>query len=257
MPPTVETCELFKTYSKRALGVFSKERDGAVALDSVNLRIEEGELCGLLGRNGAGKTTLIKILSTLILPTGGTARVNGFDILKDDASVRSSVGLISSDERSFYWRLSGRDNLLFFASLQKIPPAKAGERIKEVLDLVGLNGMGKEVFQNYSGGMKQRLSIARGLLHDPDVLFMDEPTKGLDPEAADRLRTFIRRDLVEGAGRTVLLATHNLAEAEEICDTVAIMHRGSLLAKDRLDTLIKDVSLKRLFVESAENVQTD
>lgn len=178
----IETINLCKKYSnKTALNIFSKNRDEMLSVDNVNLSIKKGELCGLLGRNGAGKTTLIKMLSTLILPTTGAARVNNFDILTEDTKVRSSIGFISSDERSFYWRLTGKENLRFFASLQNIMPGEAGEKIEYFLSLVGLDGKGDVKFQNYSGGMKQRLAIARGVLHDPDILLMDEPTKGLDP----------------------------------------------------------------------------
>jgi len=195
------------------------------AVQDVNIAVEQGELLGLVGPNGAGKTTLIKLLSTLIVPTAGTATVNGYD-LQEEGRIKASIGLVTGDERSFYWRLTGRQNLEFFAALSGCSGHEARHRIEEVLESMGLADRADERFQTYSTGMKQRLALARGLLHDPRILFMDEPTKSLDPTATHRLHRLIKEDLAGRQGKTVLLTTHRLEEAELLCDRVAIMDRG-------------------------------
>ena len=229
----IETFELTKRFSKdKGLRGFlpgSRPSRGVTAVDHVNLTVEHGELFGLLGPNGAGKTTLIKLLCTLIVPTEGTARVNGYD-LRQEAAIKASVGLVTGDERSFYWRLSGRQNLEFFAALHGLPPRRARRRVKEVLDLVGLEEVADDRFQTYSTGMRQRLSIARGLLNKPRILFLDEPTKSLDPLATRHLHDFIKNRLAGQEGVTVFLTTHRLEEAEQLCDRVAIMDKGRIRA---------------------------
>jgi ABC-2 type transport system ATP-binding protein len=205
------------------------DREGVTAVQDASMAVEQGELFGLLGPNGAGKTTLIKLLATLIVPTAGTARVNGYD-LREESKIKASLGLVAGDERSFYWRLTGRQNLEFFAGLRGFSAQEATHSIEKVLELVGLTDRADERFQIYSTGMKQRLSIARGLLHDPPILFMDEPTKSLDPRATYRLHRLIKEDLVGRQGKTVLLTTHRLEEAQQLCDRVAIMDRGRIRA---------------------------
>jgi len=202
-----------------------RNRKWITAVDGVRLDIEEGELFGLLGPNGAGKTTLIKLLCCLVLPNSGTAQVFGHDILKEESAVKKLVGLVSAEERSFYWRLTGRENLRFYASLYHLPRRQAAKRIEELLDLVGLVAEGNIRFQNYSTGMRQKLAIARGLLSEPKVLFVDEPTRSLDPVSAQAIRRFLK-EKVAGGGKTVVLATHNLNEAEQLCDRLAIMNHG-------------------------------
>ena len=197
-------------------------------MDGVDLSIRKGEVFGILGPNGAGKTTLIKILCTLILPTGGEARVNSFDVEKESGRVRESIGLVTTDERSFYWRLTGRQNLEFFASLHNFYSDDARDMVEELLGVVDLKYAADERFLNYSAGMKQRMAIARGLLNDPAVLFMDEPTRSLDPGAAQGLRGFIKGEIVKERGKTIFISTHNLAEAEELCDRVAIFDDGKI-----------------------------
>lgn len=206
------------------------KRDVITTLDGVNLKVQEGEVLGLLGPNGAGKSTLIKILCTLILPSEGNAYVGGFDVVKEGQKVRSCIGFITTDERSFYWRLSGRENLQFFATLQNLPQSIARTRVEELLDVVRLKNRADEPFLNYSAGMKQRMAIARGLLNDPAVLFMDEPTRSLDPGAAKSLRDFIKEHIVEEKGKTVFISTHQLDEAEQLCDRVAILDEGRIKA---------------------------
>jgi ABC-2 type transport system ATP-binding protein len=160
-------------------------REEVTAVQDADIAVEQGELFGLLGPNGAGKTTLIKLLSTLIVPTAGTAKVNGHD-LREQPKIKASIGLVTGDERSFYWRLTGRQNLEFFAGLNGFSADKAARRIDEVLEMIDLTDRAEERFQTYSTGMKQRLSLARGLLHDPPILFMDEPTKSLDQGGSGR-----------------------------------------------------------------------
>ncbi len=197
-------------------------------MDGVDLSVEKGEVFGILGPNGAGKTTLIKILCTLILPTAGAARINGFDLEKESGRVRESIGLVTTDERSFYWRLTGRQNLEFFASLHNFYSDDARDMVEELLGVVDLRYAADERFLNYSAGMKQRMAIARGLLNDPAVLFMDEPTRSLDPGAAQGLRNFIKDEIVRERGKTIFISTHNLEEAEELCDRVAIFDDGRI-----------------------------
>lgn len=197
-------------------------------MDGVDLSIRKGEVFGILGPNGAGKTTLIKILCTLILPTEGEARVDGFDVVKESGKVRESIGLVTTDERSFYWRLTGRQNLEFFASLHNFYSDDARDMVDELLGVVDLKFAADERFLNYSAGMKQRMAIARGLLNDPSVLFMDEPTRSLDPGAAQGLRNFIKEEIVRERGKTIFISTHNLEEAEQLCDRVAIFDDGRI-----------------------------
>jgi ABC-2 type transport system ATP-binding protein len=206
-----------------------RERQWVTAVDGVNLDIKEGEFFGLLGPNGAGKTTLIKLLCCLVLPNRGTAQVLGHDILKEESAVKTLVGLVNAEERSFFWRLTGRQNLEFYAALYHLPRKEAQERIEMLLNLVGLASEGDIRFQNYSTGMRQKLAIARGLLSRPRVLFVDEPTRSLDPVSAQNVRTFLK-EKVWGAGKTVILATHNMTEAEQLCGRVAIMGHGKVIA---------------------------
>jgi ABC-2 type transport system ATP-binding protein len=241
MTHSIEVCQLVKHFPRRK-GYLEMARhpfrqEYVTALQGIDLQVERGELFGLLGPNGAGKTTLIKILATLVLPTSGSALVNGYDVTHAGARVRESIGYVMSDERSFHWRLTGRQNLRFFAALNNLPPAQTEKRIQETLTLLDLQDHADETFQNYSTGMRHRLAIARAMLTNPDILFLDEPTRSLDPSAAQALRQFIRRDLVEKHGKTVLLATHNLPEAEAMCDRLAIIHHGQIQAYGKLADL--------------------
>lgn len=198
------------------------------ALDEMNLEVRQGEVFGLLGPNGAGKTTLLKILCTLLLPTGGRAIINGHGVVEDPRRVRQAVGYCLDTERSFYYRLTGRQNLAFFATLNNLPSREATSRSAEVLEMVGLNGAAGDPFMTYSKGMQQKLGLARALLTNPAVLLLDEPTKSLDPGAAAQFRRFLRSTLAEKLGKTVLLVTHSLEETCECCDRVAIMDQGRI-----------------------------
>ncbi len=195
------------------------------ALRSVTLEIERGEVFGIVGPNGAGKTTLLKILSTLVLPSCGTARINGADLIRGAAAVRRSIGLATGEERGFYWRLTGRENLEFFGGLRGFSPRDARRRASQALELVDLLPMGEELLIRYSTGMRQRLGLARALLGQPQVLLLDEPTRSLDPVAAQGMQALIRR-LATDERATVVIATHNLDEAEGVCTHVAILADG-------------------------------
>jgi len=208
-----------------------------IPLDHVNIKVRSGEVFGILGPNGAGKTTLIKILCTLISPTEGEAYVNGYDIVRESVLVRKSLGFITTDERSFYWRLTGRQNLEFFASLHDLYSEEAHERVNELLNIVHLSDRADDLFLSYSAGMKQKLAIARGLLNDPQVLFMDEPTRSLDPGAAQNIRDFIKKYIVRDQGKTVFISTHNLVEAEQLCKRIAICDEGKIKAMGSPDEL--------------------
>ncbi|MBI4816055.1 MAG: ABC transporter ATP-binding protein [Deltaproteobacteria bacterium] len=196
------------------------------ALRGVDLEVGRGELVTLLGPNGAGKTTLLKIISTLVTPTEGTVKVMGDDVVAEPGLTRARVGYVLADERSFYWRLSCRDNLLFFAALEGIHGAAAKRRIDELAALVGLKEQLDREFHVLSTGQRQRLAIARGLVADPPVLLFDEATRSLDPSRAERLRRVIREVLVRQAGKGVLFATHSLEEARELSDRVVVMAEG-------------------------------
>jgi ABC-2 type transport system ATP-binding protein len=198
-------------------------------LRNITLEVATGWVLGLLGPNGAGKTVLLEILSTLLLPNSGRAWVGGYEVAGEAAQVRKVMGYCPSASQSFYPRLTGVGNLEFFAVLSGLRPREARERINEVLDLLGIDGASKAPFQCYSEGMKQRLSLARALLTDPPVLLLDEPTKSLDPLLQREVRKFLRRTLAEKLGKTVLLVTHSLAEAEEVCDRLAILYRGQIV----------------------------
>lgn len=245
LSPAIEVNDIRKTYPqpRNLFDVFVGTRSEDVhALNGISLEVKRGELFGILGPNGAGKTTLTKILCTLTLPTSGSAKVNGYDILKEETEVRSSVGLISGEERSFYWKLSGRQNLMFFALLHNFSRYEARHRVEEVLERVNLRERADSRFETYSTGMKQKMAIARGLLNDPEILFMDEPTRSLDPNAAREIRDFIKKETREG--KTIFLTTHNMYEADELCDRVAIIDKGKLKSQGSVEELKKIIGEK-------------
>jgi len=224
----VEVRELRRSYTS-SKGLLRRGGKVVEAVRGINFAIAEGELFGLLGPNGAGKTTTIKILTTLLLPTSGEARVLGFDVARETKQIRRRIGYVFGGERGLYDRLSGLDNLRFFADVYRVPARDQRARIGELLELVGLDGRERERVETYSRGMRQRLHIARGLLHDPEVLFLDEPTIGLDPVGGRELRVMIRA-LVD-AGKTVLLTTHYMFEADELCDRVAVIAGGEIISE--------------------------
>jgi ABC-2 type transport system ATP-binding protein len=230
-----------RTY--RDLATYAWRRRDIVALDDLTFDVREGELFGLLGENGAGKTTAIRVLATTLLPTSGVARVGGFDVVHETTRVREIIGLVTSEERSFYWRLSGRQNLEFFAALYHLPQAAAKRRISELLEAIGIEDVADDRFHTYSTGTRHKFALVRGLLTEPRVLFLDEPTRSLDPIAAADVRRLVNDRIVREMGRTVLLATHSLAEAEAMCGRLAIVRQGSVVATGSVDELRRQFHL--------------
>jgi ABC-2 type transport system ATP-binding protein len=224
----IEAVDLRRTY-KTSTGTFRRRSLDVEAVRGVNFGVQEGELFGLLGPNGAGKTTTIKMLITLLIPTSGSASVLGFDVVKDAREVRKRIGYVFGGDRGLYDRLSGLDNLRYFAELYAVPAREQRPRIDELLEMVGLKGREGERVEGYSRGMRQRLHIARGLLHDPPVVFLDEPTIGVDPVGARELRKTIAS--LTQAGKTVLLTTHYMFEADQLCDRIAVITRGEIVAE--------------------------
>jgi ABC-2 type transport system ATP-binding protein len=235
--PAIDIFRLRRVYRNRG------SDPAVVALDDVTMSIEEGEVRGLLGPNGAGKTTLVKILSTVLLPTSGSASILGHDVQADAERVRPLIGIVFGGDRGLYWNLTGRQNLQYWAALYKVPPQIAGPRINMLLERVGMTARADSLFETYSRGMKQRLHLARGLVGDARVLFLDEPTLGMDPLAAREFRTLVKE--LRSEGRTILLTTHDMSEAESLCDRVALIDRGRLLAVETPQTLSKLIASGR------------
>jgi ABC-2 type transport system ATP-binding protein len=229
----IETVEITKRFTRvrtfRDLVLSRWRRDSVTAVEDVSIQIRQGELFGILGENGAGKTTLIRMLSTTVLPTSGRASVLGHDVVLEAQAVRRVIGIVTGDERSFYWRLTGRQNLEYFAALYHLPRRSIRPRIDELLAILDVEQHADRRFDGYSTGTRQRFAIARGMLADPKVLFLDEPTRALDPIAANELRRHLTENIVGRMGYTALLATHTLSEAEAICDRIAIMRGGRLV----------------------------
>ena len=206
-----------------------------VALDRLELSIEPGEVHGLLGPNGAGKTTLCKIVSTVLLPTSGTVTVCGHDVVAEARSVRQVIGLVFGGERGLYTRLTARRNLYYWAALCRLPRRKVRDRVELLLDRVGLADRADERVETFSRGMRQRLHLARGLIADPRLVILDEPTAGLDPIAAHEFRALVEE--LRREGRTLLIATHDMAEAEAVCDRVSLIDHGQLLGTENPRTI--------------------
>ncbi len=226
--PIVEAHDLSRSYQTRT-GLLKREKKEVEAVRGVSFAIEQGELFGLLGPNGAGKTTTIKMLITLLLPTAGSARVLGHDVVSAARDVRRNIGYVFGGDRGLYERLSALDNLRYFSELYGVPARESRARIGELLEMVGLTGREKERVEGFSRGMRQRLHIARGLLHDPSVLFLDEPTIGIDPVGARELRATIAT--LKEQGKTILLTTHYMFEADELCDRIAVIADGRIVAE--------------------------
>lgn len=235
----IEVKNLQRVYRAR-IGVIKRSIKEVMAVEDISFEIRAGELFGLLGPNGAGKTTTVKMLATLLIPTKGTATILGYDVVKEAKEVRKHIGFIFGGERGLYWRLSGIDNLRYFASLYSVEPEVSKKRIPYLLEMVGLKDRGNERVEGYSRGMKQRLHVARTLLHDPEILFLDEPTIGLDPVGARDFRQVIR-DL-QSEKKTILLTTHYMFEADSLCQRVAVIDKGTIVALDSPSELKKHVA---------------
>ena len=227
-----------KRYRELALHPF-RPRRVFTALSSVTFEVHRGDRIAVLGPNGAGKTTLLKLIGGLLLPTEGEVVVNGMDTLHHNTAARKSVGFVMNEERSFFWRLTGTQNLEFFAVLDNLAGNRLREHCLELIRFVGLEEHADNPVSTYSSGMKQRLALARGLIAEPEVLILDEPTRTLDPIACDELIALINDRLHEGSRKTILIATHRLEEAMKLCDKVLVINKGRLVAFDRIQDLVQ------------------
>lgn len=223
MNPIIEVKDLQRTFGAQK------------AVDGMTFNVNPGEVFGLLGPNGAGKTTTVRLLNGILPPSGGTARVFGFDPATKGEAIRHKTGVLT-ETPALYERLSAYENLQFFGTLQEIPNSQLKQRVDEMLEFFELASRAQDKVEVFSKGMKQRLALARALIHKPPLLFLDEPTTGLDPEAAQQVNDLIA-NLRRANGQTVVLATHNLFEAQRLCDRVAIMNRGKILALGSLKEL--------------------
>ena len=227
MNTIIEVRDLRREYTTYK-GTLRRKKEIVEAVRGISFAVNKGEIFGLLGQNGAGKTTTIKMLTTLLAPTSGVCKVFGCDSFGQEKQIRKRINFIFGGEMGVYRRLSGRDNLRYFANLYLLDTATRERRINEILELVELTDAADRLAETYSKGMIQRLQIARGLINDPEILFMDEPTVGLDPLGARMLRDIIRK--LRDEGKTVLLTTHYLPEAEELCDRMVILDHGEIVA---------------------------
>jgi ABC-2 type transport system ATP-binding protein len=239
----------------------SKKYDDFTAVDSVNLKVPKNSVYGVLGPNGAGKTTLISMLCTILHPTQGSAMVNGYDIVKNPKEVRASIGIVFQS-RALDDILTGREHLEMHAALYGVPKDLREERLEEILDLIALGPKADEFVKTYSGGMKRRLEIGRGLIHHPKVLFLDEPTLGLDPQTRESIWEYIQK-LNQEEKVTVLMTTHYMEEADKLCDEVAIINRGQIITADspsnlkrelKADTITIRVDKPEEFMEKAQTL---
>ncbi len=233
-----------------------KAQDGGsvfVAVDNVSCQIQQGEVFGLLGPNGAGKTTTIKMISTLLRPTSGQIRVAGTDVIRQPNQALRHLGTVLAGERSIYWKLTGRENLEYFAALYGIPAKLAKERINKLLTRFSLEKRADEKVEKYSTGMRQRICLAKAMLAEPQILILDEPTAGLDPQSARNLRDIILE--IKQEGRTVLLTTHYMEEADQLCDRIAIIDHGRIIALATPSELKHSLDDQKLFTVELDRWQ--
>lgn len=245
MKLAIETKNLGRIYKIR--GGKKSEPKTLVALDDVNLEVHSGELFGLLGPNGAGKTTLIKVLTTLLSPTSGQAQVAGFDVAQEPEKVRPLLNMVSGGESSGYGLLTVRENLWMFSQFYGIPSKQANQKIRELLNVVGLLDRINTKSSDLSTGLRQKMNIVRGFMTDPQVLFLDEPTLGLDVGASREVRALVRNWIDEDSTRTLLLTTHYMAEADALCDRVAIINQGKVFACDTPANLKRRLRKEAIF----------
>ena len=245
-PLAIEAKELRRIYKIRG----PKRKGDAkelVALDNINLEVQRGQVFGLLGPNGAGKTTLIKIMSTLLLPTSGIARVEGLDVTRDIQEIRRQISMVSGGETSGYGLLTVEENLWMFARFYGLETSVAHERIDNLLKIVGIYDRKRTKISDLSTGLRQKMNFVRGFISDPDMVFLDEPTLGLDVTAAREVRSFVRQWMTDYPERTILLTTHYMAEADELCDQLAIVDRGKVLACDKPENLKHQLQRDAIF----------
>jgi len=248
----VEVRSLSKTFTTKEGPLFRKTQKSVTALDDVNFSVKKGEIFGLLGPNGAGKTTSIKAICTLIQPTSGEVYVNGHNVVKDAQRARQDLGVMLTGDRTLYWKLSGRENLEYFAALYHMGGAAAKQRIEQLLKLVGLDDRQNTLVENYSTGMRIRLSFAKAILHEAPVILLDEPTMSLDPQSARLIREIIQ-DLRK-TGHSILLTTHYMEEADQLSDRVAVIDHGKIIAMAPPREL-KETVLKSEIIEiEAQNI---
>ncbi len=245
--PAIEAHNLRRLYWRRSRP-FARRQE-VEAVKDISLTVRRGMIFGMLGPNGAGKTTTIKMLSTLLTPTAGTARVAGYDVVRDDRAVRRSLGVVLGGDRGLYGKLSARDNLIYFGHLYGMRSAAIRTAVAEKLELVGLTERAGDRVEGYSRGMKQRLHLAKALLHDPPILILDEPTIGLDPAAAMDLR---REIAALAPTHTVLLTTHDMTEADALCEQIAIVDRGLIVAQGTPEQLKARVAARRRVIVAVE-----
>jgi ABC-2 type transport system ATP-binding protein len=248
--PAIRTESLTRTYrrsKKKPKGEDAAPAGDLIALDGVCLEVQPGELFGLLGPNGAGKTTLIKILTTLLAPSSGKAWVDGLDVVREAQALRPKINMVSGGESCGYGVLNVRENLWLFTQIYGVSNADAKQRIEQMLEVVDLTDKARTKVSHLSTGQRQKMNFCRGFITDPKILFLDEPTLGLDVNAARSIRRFVRQWLSEREGRTLLLTTHYMAEADELCDRLAIIDKGKVLALDTPQNLKKRVQKYPLF----------
>lgn len=237
----------------RSFGNITSQSSGKVAVNKISFKVKRGEIYGILGPNGAGKTTTIKMLSTLLIPSSGVATVLGMDVYEERnvRALRERINVVSGGERGLYYRLSGRQNLEFFADLYRIPKKDQKELIDRLLSMVELTDAANIKIENYSRGMKQRIHIARALINSPEILFLDEPTIGLDPEISMGIRSLIRK--LSDDGTTIILTTHYMFEAEELCDNMIILSHGNIVGRGTVEEIkssISGVSTMKIITEA-------
>lgn len=221
--------QLSKLYiTKQRKGLFQSTVKEVPALKNISLEINPGEIFGLLGPNGAGKTTLIKCLTTLLLPTSGEAWINGYQLTKQDNAIRATVGCMLMGERGLYWKLTGRENLTFFAALYHLPPVERKRRAEQIIDRLNMGDLADRAVESYSSGQKMKLAFGKALINDAPILILDEPTNTLDVPSARELRAVVRQ--LNSEGRTIIYTTHIMSEAETLCDRVAIVDQGQVIA---------------------------
>lgn len=229
----------------------TKRFGSLTAVNRVSIDVEQGEVFGLLGPNGAGKSTIISMLCTILKPTSGTALVNGYDVVRDPSRVRKSIGIVFQDP-SVDDRLTGRENLEMHADLYGVPESEERSQIERVLDLVELSDRSNDIVRTYSSGMRRRLEIARSLVHTPKILFLDEPTIGLDPQSRDHIWSYVR-ELLKSEDLTIILTTHYMEEADRLCNRVAIIDHGQIVALDSPESLKEKLGGETITVRTKNN----
>jgi len=257
---SIEAINLEKKYlTKKRIGLISSEKEVVEALKGVSFEVGDGEIVGLLGPNGAGKTTTVKILSTLLIPDSGRALVNGLDVVKEAKKVRKIIGIMLTVEKGFYGKLTGKENLEYFSALYGLKKDFSRRKISELMELLGLRELGAEdkLFEEYSLGMKARLSLARALLKDPPVLILDEPTLGLDPPSSRKIRELVM-SLAKEEDKTVLYTTHNMFEAEILCDRILLINEGEIVAEGTPRELKRRIpKLKTIEIIAKNEIRTE